>query len=192
VQIIDASQVTLGGQNGSVPVSISNKLDQPVTVRLNVQAPSDGQITILPYISRVTIAAHEQRTIPVRVKAAAAGTSTLRLSLLTPGGAPLPGATTLTVDATHFGTLALVIIGIAVGVFVLTAVGRAFRRGGGPWGGAAAYGGGDGGPAGGANSPDTAGGPSEADNVVRGPAEHDDTPEEPDEYASIRGWADRP
>ena len=192
VQIIDASQVTLGGQNGSVPVSISNKLDQPVTVRLNVQAPSDGQITILPYISRVTIAAHEQRTIPVRVKAAAAGTSTLRLSLLTPGGAPLPGATTLTVDATHFGTLALVIIGIAVGVFVLTAVGRAFRRGGGPWGGAAAYAGGDGGPAGGANSPDTAGGPSEADNVARGPAEHDDTPEEPDEYASIRGWADRP
>jgi hypothetical protein len=192
VQIIDASQVTLGGQNGSVPVSISNKLNQPVTVRLNVQAPSGGQITILPYNSMVTIAAHEQRTIPVRVKAAAAGTTMLRLSLLTPGGAPLPGATTLTVDATHFGTLALVIIGIAVGVFVLTAAGRAFRRGGGPRGGAPASGGEGGGPAGDANSPDPAGGPSEPDSVVRKPAEHDDTPEEPDGYASIRGWADRP
>jgi hypothetical protein len=192
VKIIDASQVTLGGQNGSVPVSISNKLNQPVTVRLSVQAPSGGQITILPYDSTVTIAPHEQRTIPVRVKAAAAGTTTLRLSLLTPGGALLPGATTLTVDATHFGTLALVIIGIAVGVFVLAAAGRAFRRGGGPGGGAAAYGGEGGGPADDANSPDPAAGPGETDNVVRGPAEHDDTPEEPDEYASIRGWADRP
>jgi len=192
VQIIDASQVTLGGQNGSVPVSISNKLNQPVTVRLSVQAPSGGQITILPYNSMVTIAAHEQRTIPVRVKAAAAGTTMLRLSLLTPGGAPRPGATTLTVDATHFGTLALVIIGIAVGVFVLTAAGRAFRRGGGPRGGAPASGDEGGGPVDDANSRDPAGGPSEPDSVVRKPAEHDDTPEEPDEYASIRGWADRP
>jgi hypothetical protein len=116
----------------------------------------------------------------------------LRLSLLTPGGAPLPGATTLTVDATHFGTLALVIIGIAVGVFVLTAAGRAFRRGGGPQGGAPASGDEGGGPVDDANSRDPAGGPSEPDSVGRKPAEHDDTPEEPDEYASIRGWADRP
>jgi hypothetical protein len=192
VKIIDSSQVTLGGQSGSVPVSISNKLGQTVTVQLRVRAPSDGRVTVLPFNPTVTIASGEQRTIAVRVKAAAAGTTTLRLSLLTPGGVPLPGATsTLTVDATHFGTLALVIIGLAVAVFVLTAGGRAFRRGGGPRGGAQPAEVGDG-PFDDANGPDPASGHSEPDTVVRGPATRDDRPEEPDEYASTPGWAERP
>lgn len=192
VQIIEASQVTLGGQSGPVPISISNKLDQAVTVRLSVQAPNDGRVTILPYKATVTIGAHQQRTIPVKVKAAAAGTTTLKLSLLTPGGTPLPGtAATLTVNATHFGTLALVIIGIAVAVFAATSAGRAFRRGRGPRGGAEAAGPEDG-PSEDTNGPDPASGRSEAANVSRGPATHDDRPEEPDEYASIPGRAERP
>jgi hypothetical protein len=196
VAIIETSHVTLGGQSGPVPVSISNKLSQAVTVRLDVQAPSDGRITILPYSSTVTIAPGEQRTIAVHVKAVAAGTETLRLRLLTPGGAPLPGGTsTVTVEATNFGTLALVIIGIAFGVIAATAAARAMRRGrrGGPRDGGDT-GGEGGGPDGDANGPDPAAGRNEADNVVREPAEHDDTPEEPDEYASIPGWPipDRP
>src|SRR5713101_6217576 len=192
VQIIEASQVTLGGQSGPVPISITNKLDQAVTVRLSVQAPNDGRVTILPYKATVTIGAGQQRTIPVKVKAAAAGTTTLRLSLLTPGGTPLPGtATTLTVNATHFGTLALVIIGIAVAVFAATSAGRAFRRGRRPRGGAEPADP-EGGPSEDTNSPDPASGRGEADNVSRGPAQHDDRPEEPDEYASIPGRAERP
>ena len=192
VQIIEASQVTLGGQSGPVPISITNKLDQAVTVRLSVQAPNDGRVTILPYKATVTIGAGQQRTIPVKVKAAAAGTTTLKLSLLTPGGTPLPGtATTLTVNATHFGTLALVIIGIAVAVFAATSAGRAFRRGRRPRGGAEPADP-EGGPSEDTNSPDPASGRGEADNVSRGPAQHDDRPEEPDEYASIPGRAERP
>ena len=189
VTMINSSHVTLGGLSSSVPVSILNKLSQAVTVRLDVQAPSDGRIKVLPYKSTVTIAPFEQRTISVRVKAAAAGTAILKLSLLTPGGAALPGGTsTVTVQATNFGTLALVIIGIAVGVIAATAAGRALRRGrGGPRDGGDT-GGQGGGPIDDANGPDPATGLSEADNVVRGPAEYDNTPEEPDEYASIPGW----
>jgi hypothetical protein len=200
VTIIDASRVTLGGQSGSIPVSIRNRLTQAVTLRLEVQAPSNSGITILPYNKTVTIAAGSLRTVAVHVQAAAAGTTTLRLSLLTTGNAPLPyGASTLTVDATHFGTLALVIIGIAVGVFVLTAAGRAFRRGGGPRGGAAA--GGPGGPGDDADGPDPASGPSEpvAIRPATGPsatgpystwpepAEQAVPPAEPDEYARWPG-----
>jgi Family of unknown function (DUF6049) len=175
VTIIDASRVTLGGQSGSIPVSIRNRLTQAVTIRLEVQAPSNSGITILPYNKTVTIAAGSLRTVAVHVQAAAAGTTTLRLSLLTTGNAPLPyGASTLTVDATHFGTLALVIIGIAVGVFVLTAAGRAFRRGGGR-GGAAADGHG-GGPADDADGPDPATGPGEPVAVRPTAGPPDDAP----------------
>jgi len=198
VTIINASHVTLGGQSGPVPVSVSNELSQAVTVRLDVRTPSNGRVTILPYTKTVTISPGERRTIAVHIKAAAAGTITLKVSLLTPDGAALPGGpSTITVEATNFGTLGLVIIGIAVAVFVLTAGGRAIRRGrGGPPGGGKT-GGPDGGPAGDVNGPDLVSEDGQADNVMREAAEHDNTPEEPDEYASIPdwpipGWAERP
>src|SRR6202007_1580326 len=60
-----------------------------------------------------------------------AGSKTITLWLATPGGQALPGhPTSLTVTATHFGTLALVIISVALVVFVLSAAARAIRRGG--------------------------------------------------------------
>jgi hypothetical protein len=198
VTIINASHVTLGGQSGPVPVSVSNDLGQAVTVRLDVQTPSNGRVTILPYTKTVTIAPGERRTIAVHIKAAAAGTITLKVSLLTPGGAALPGGpSTVTVEATNFGTLGLVIIGIAVAVFVLTAGGRAIRRGRGGPPGRGKAGGPDGGPAGDVNGPDLTSEDGQADNVMRESAAHDNTPEEPDEYASIPdwpipGWAQRP
>ena len=68
----------------------------------------------------------------IKVRSAAAGSTVLRLSLAAPNGAPLPGTEAkLTVDATHFGTTALVIVAIAIAVFVVTAIARAIRRGGG-------------------------------------------------------------
>ena len=64
------------------------------------------------------------------MKASEAGSTTLTLWLTSPGGTPLPGSTArVTVEATHFGTMAIVIIGIALAVFVITAIGRAIRRG---------------------------------------------------------------
>ena len=58
------------------------------------------------------------------------GSTTIQLALTAPGGARLPAAeVTLTVQATHFGTLALYIIGIALAVFLLASVRRALRRG---------------------------------------------------------------
>jgi hypothetical protein len=136
VGIPDPVHVTLGGKSGAVPVSIRNKLSRPVTVRLQVSAPSPGRIEIGRFPSEVTVQGGTQRTIKIPVRVAAAGSTTLTLRLATPAGTPLPGtATTLTVEATHFGTLAIVIILVALVVFVVTAAGRAIRRGAEPPGG---------------------------------------------------------
>jgi hypothetical protein len=56
------------------------------------------------------------------------GPAKLTLRLLTPAGVPFPSQTIVILQATHYGTLALVIIGTALGVFILTAVTRAVRR----------------------------------------------------------------
>jgi Family of unknown function (DUF6049) len=130
VQIIDPVHVTLGGKSGAVPVSVKNRLSQSITVRLEVSTPSPGRVVIGNFQHEITVEGKTLRTIKIPVRAAAAGSTTLTLRLATPSGTPLPGtATTLTVEATHFGTLAIVIILVALVVFVLTAAGRAIRRG---------------------------------------------------------------
>ena len=70
----------------------------------------------------------QQQIKKVEVAAANVGLATLRLRLVTPDGAPLPAQATVYIQATHYGTLALVIIGTALGIFVLTSVTRAVRR----------------------------------------------------------------
>jgi hypothetical protein len=191
VRIIDTGQDTLTGKSGPVPVSINNRLGRPVTVLLQVHAPS-GRITVHPAVTAVTIGQHQQRTVVIKVRSAAAGSTVLRLSLAAPNGAPLPGTEAqLTVDATHFGTTAMVIVAIAIAVFVVTAIARAIRRGGGvraaflpsqqnP------------GPGQDANGAEPTGSPGETDTVVTEPARDQHTPEEPDEYASAPGRVERP
>ncbi|MDR0344319.1 MAG: DUF6049 family protein [Nocardiopsaceae bacterium] len=211
VRIIDPPRVTLGGKSGSVPVSVSNRLQHDVRVQLNVSAPSPRRITIGKFQPVITVKAGTQRTIKVPVRAAAAGSTSLTLSLSAPGGARLPGHTaTLTVSATHFGSLALVIIGIALGVFLLTSVGRAIRRGR-PDEEEEEAGGLEPGETGEAseqwevgetgnpgNSAETTTSPADsatagegADNVDAEPPDYPQHPEEPDEHASAPGRADR-
>jgi len=131
VKIVGSPRVTLGGKAGDVPVSVRNNLPRPVTVRLKVSVPPEDQVVIGRYKPIIKVPA--KSTVPVRVpvQAAAAGSKALSLWLTTPEGAALPGKpVSLTVTATHFGTLAIVIISVALVVFVLSAAARAIRRGG--------------------------------------------------------------
>jgi hypothetical protein len=191
VRIIDTGQDTLTGKSGPVPVSINNRLNRSATVLLRVRAPS-GRMTIHPLVTTITIPPHQQRTVVIKVRSAVAGSTVLRLSLAAPNGAPLPGTQAkLTVDATHFGTTALVIVAIALAVFVVTAIARAIRRGGGVRG-ALLSPRRTPGPGQDANGAEPTGSSGEPDTVVSEPAREHHTPEEPDEYASAPGRVDRP
>jgi len=198
VTIVDPLRVTLGGKSGEVPVSIANHLKQAIRVQLRV-GPSPGRITIEKFAGLVTVGPGQQRTIKIPVRAAEAGTSVLTLWLTTPGGQPLPGSTArLTVEATHFGTMAIVIIGIALGVFVITAAARAIRRGmRSPIGDQGAGETGEAQEAAG-EAPEAV--PTGADPANTGPEADTVEPEqvgrppaakEPDEHASTPGWAER-
>jgi Family of unknown function (DUF6049) len=71
----------------------------------------------------------QQQEKKVEITAANVGSTTLTLRLLTSRGSPFPAQSTVIIQATHYGTLALVVIGGALGVFILTSVARGFRRG---------------------------------------------------------------
>jgi Family of unknown function (DUF6049) len=180
------SRVTLGGLKGTVPVSISNGLNYAVNVKL--QADPSGGITVRGPPHVVTVPPGQQVIVKISVAATTVGSTVLRLRLLTPQGVPFSAAATVTIQATHYGTLALVIMAAALGVLVLTAVTRGLRRRGAGRGGGrgARQDGGGGGPGGGepqdagpqpqhggrpepqdaAGRPDWPNEPEEADNVV--------------------------
>jgi len=140
VKIVGSPRVTLGGKQGDVPVSVRNNLPQPVTVRLKVTAPRVDHVVIgWPFTKTIKVQSKAQVTVKIPIQAAAAGSTELTLRLATPEGVVLPGGpVSLTVTATHFGTLAIVIISVALVVFVLSAAMRAIRRGGPQDGGAGA------------------------------------------------------
>ena len=192
VRIVGSPRVTLGGKAGNVPVSIRNNLPHAVTVRLHVSVttPSVDHVTIgWPFNKAITVQGKAQVTVKIPVQAQVAGSTTLTLWLATPQGVPLPGKPAyLTVTATHFGTLAIVIITVALVVFVFSAAARAIRRGGPQEGGAGLE----------AEeldpmpSPrDPASGDGEPGSVGPGRAEQGQPAEEDDDHATAPGRADR-
>jgi Family of unknown function (DUF6049) len=124
--VIVVPRVTLGGLKGTVPVSISNGLNYAVNVKL--QADPSGGISVVGPSHVLTVPPGQQEIVKVAVVATTVGSTVLRFRLLTPQGVPFSAQTTMTVQATNYGTLALVIIAAALGVFVLTAVARGLRR----------------------------------------------------------------
>jgi Family of unknown function (DUF6049) len=197
--VLGVPRVTLGGLKGTVPVSISNGLSYTVHVKL--QAESSGGVADVAQPRTVIVPPGEQETLRVAVAATNVGSTTLRFRLLTPGGVPFPGAqTSMTVQATNYGTLALVIIGAALGVFVLTAGARALRRTGRrlrPGSDSPDLAAGppdtDRGPQDAAAEPEWRDEPGEADNVVAdgSRASGHDPAEETDDYAWTPGPGDR-
>jgi hypothetical protein len=126
LNIIGPAQITLAGLKGPVPVSISNGLPYAVQVRLAVD-PSGG-VKVQAQSPIMIVPAGQQVIKKVEVAATTVGSTTLTLHLLTPKGAPLPAQTVVIIQATHYGSLALVIIAGALGILVLTLGTRAFRR----------------------------------------------------------------
>jgi hypothetical protein len=190
--IIKPPRITLAGLKGPVPVSISNGLSYPVKVQLEV-GPSRG-ISVKSQPPPMIIPPGQQQIKKVEITASNVGSTTLTLRLLTPQGVPLPTQTTVIIQATHYGTLALVIIGAALAIFVLTSATRAFRRGRrGPRDKSSESDPGDG------AEPEDDENPGEADTVVAEapatgrPTAHasdHDAAEETDDYAWAPGRAD--
>ncbi|HEY1618528.1 MAG TPA: DUF6049 family protein [Streptosporangiaceae bacterium] len=132
ISIIGPGRDTLGGQKGAIPVSVDNRLGYPVRVKvvLSVSQAPGGGFAVLNPPGVVTVPANSIYTKKIRVRAADIGSTTIGLRLYSPDGTPLtsPGVT-VTVQATHFGTFALIILVAALGVFMITSATRAARRG---------------------------------------------------------------
>jgi hypothetical protein len=132
VTIIEPGRDTLGGQTGPIPISIDNKLDYAVRVRVQFTVSQDrgGDFAVLSNPGVITVPAEAVITKKVKVKASSIGSTTVSLRLLAADGQPLPGApVNMTVQSTQLGTVTLVVLAAALAVFMIASATRAIRRG---------------------------------------------------------------
>ena len=127
LKIVVTPREQLTGKTGTVPVSLSNRLPYDVRVRLEVDP--GGGVTVKKQPRPMIVPAGEQVIVRLQVTSSGVGSTNLTLSLLTPGGSPIPDArASMTIQATHYGTLALVIIAAVLGVIMISSGIRTFRR----------------------------------------------------------------
>jgi hypothetical protein len=132
VRIVTPRRVTLGGLKGSVPVVIDNRLDYAITVQLHrsVTAPPSGVIVTQDPTGPVSVGPGQEKTIRLHVQAAEVGTTLITVRLLNRNGAALPGsAVQVSVQATEFGNIAMIILAAVLGLFTLASAIRGIRRG---------------------------------------------------------------
>jgi hypothetical protein len=127
LKIVVTQREQLTGKTGTVPVSLWNRL--PYNVRVRLEVDPGGGVTVKKQPRPMLVPAGEQLIVKLQVTASGVGSTNLTLSLLTLSGTPIPGArASMTIQATHYGTLALVIIAAVLGVFMISSGIRTFRR----------------------------------------------------------------
>ena len=128
IEVVPASGYNVISDAVSVPITISNTLDTPITVR--IQVTSDRPLVKIGEPSVVEIPARGQIDAAVDVEAIANGTVTLTTVLTTEDGRPLtaPVDVPLTVNPSWENWTTLLLV-IAMGLLVVVGVARARRVG---------------------------------------------------------------
>jgi hypothetical protein len=118
--------VTLSSSSGRFPISITNGLDEPVTVDLSVTA-RDPRMTVAP-IQPVTLQQDQRVTVTVLTASRGVGITTLTARMLTQTGRPFGPVATFQLRTTQIGTVVWVIMGVGAAVLFSAAGRRIFVR----------------------------------------------------------------
>jgi len=119
------SFVTLTSHSGTVPITVSNELDTPVSVVVGI---SSQHLTVSGGgRKQQTIAPHRQIAVDVRAEARTSGVFSLDVALLTPTGRTYE-TEQLFVRSTAYGSVAILITAGATGVLLIAVIIRLVRR----------------------------------------------------------------
>lgn len=98
VQILGGSDIQAVGQSLPLPITITNELDEPVTVQLSVR-PSNALVTVPDPEVDVTIPASSQQRVQVPIEIVGTGGVLMIAQLSTPDGVSLGQLQTIRVQA---------------------------------------------------------------------------------------------
>lgn len=127
VRITTSGSSLLTSSSGVIDVSISNALDQPVTVGVALNDPVQARLASDDTAVR-TIAPSEVVPVRVSVHTRTSGQFVVRATLLDRAGQRFGEPAELVVRSTGYGRLALAITGVGAGVLLVAAGVRIVRR----------------------------------------------------------------
>jgi hypothetical protein len=117
--------VTLSSSRGRFQATITNDLDQPVTVSLD--APPDGELTIdVP--GRIEVQANNRASLLVTARTTENGVHDVTLAVTDKRGTPLGGSTRLTIRSAQVSNVIWLFLGIGSALLFGAIAVRLFRR----------------------------------------------------------------
>jgi Family of unknown function (DUF6049) len=126
VSVLVPESVTLSSNKGTFPLTVSNGLPQPVLVSVAVVADYPDRLSVAD-VSPQRVEAGENATVEVTAEATANGRVPVTVRLTAADGSQLGPSQRMVVNATDYGTIGWVVIGLAVALFVAAAVLRLIR-----------------------------------------------------------------
>ena len=127
LKITTSGRQLLTSRTGVIDVSISNALEQPVTVGVQLNDPIQARLSSTDTSLR-TIGPSEVVPVRVRVQTRTSGQFVVRATLLDRSGQVFGDPAELIVRSTGYGRLALAITGVGAGVLLVAAGVRIARR----------------------------------------------------------------
>lgn len=127
VAVLVPPAVTLSSRTGVFPLTVTNDLDRPVLVDLELTPANPDRLRI-EAVESLRVEAGEKAAVDVRAEAAANGTVPVVVRLSTTTDEPLGRAQQLRVVATDYGTIGWVVVGLGVLVLIAATVTRVARR----------------------------------------------------------------
>jgi hypothetical protein len=119
---------TLANDRGAFPMTLRNELDQSVVVQLHVTSTDPLRLRVDGPTNNIRIGPEQSYSTTVNLDAVTSGRLSFDAQLRTPKGADYSDPVTVVVDVRGFGRITLVIFGAAVGLLVIAAGLRVFRR----------------------------------------------------------------
>jgi hypothetical protein len=127
VRVTVPESVTLSSRTGVFPLTVTNDLDEPVMVKLAIQAANPDRLRVAE-VEEQRVEAGSRETVEVRAEAATNGRVPITVQLVTTNRSPLGPATQTVVNATDYGTIGWVIIAGAAALFGASVLRTSLRR----------------------------------------------------------------
>jgi hypothetical protein len=109
-------------------VTVRNQLDQAVVVRLALTSADPLRLRVDGPADPIRVEPDETVSIDVELDAVTSGRLSFDAQLQTPRGKPYDDPVTVTVDVQGFGSIALLVFGVAAALMVVAAAIRIGRR----------------------------------------------------------------
>ncbi|MGH3488631.1 MAG: DUF6049 family protein [Actinopolymorphaceae bacterium] len=128
VSVIPPTLVTLSSRTGRFPVTIENRGDDPVQVQLDVRSTNPDRLKVAP-IEPVRVDPNRKVTVRVTAETSGGARSVLmQVDLATPGGTGFGATESFQVNIRGYGQVGWIIICAGLGLLLLAASTRIFRR----------------------------------------------------------------